>query len=91
MPIFRKKLIEIEAYKCIDILHTATHDWENLPSCIRKAYEQGEVLFEFEQIYIKTLEGNMIALKDDWIIKGVFGELYPCKPDVFQETYEVVL
>lgn len=37
---------------------------------------------------IKTLEGLMIAVEDDYIIKGVQGEFYPCKPDVFAETYE---
>jgi hypothetical protein len=39
---------------------------------------------------IKTLEGTMIAIVDDWIIKGVQGEVYPCKPDIFEATYEKV-
>lgn len=39
---------------------------------------------------IKTLEGTMTAIPGDWIIKGVKGEFYPCKPDVFDMTYEVV-
>lgn len=38
---------------------------------------------------IRTLEGTMTASVGDWIINGVKGELYPCKPDVFAETYEV--
>ena len=37
---------------------------------------------------IKTLEGTMTAEPGDWIIKGVQGELYPCKPDIFRATYE---
>lgn len=37
---------------------------------------------------IKTLEGTMIAKPGDWIIKGVKGEFYPCKPEIFAETYE---
>ena len=37
---------------------------------------------------IKTLEGAMKANKGDWIIKGIKGELYPCKPDIFEATYE---
>jgi hypothetical protein len=37
---------------------------------------------------IKTLEGTMTAAPGDWIIKGVQGEFYPCKPDIFEETYE---
>lgn len=43
-----------------------------------------------EGLYIHTLEGVMKADKGDWIIKGVSGELYPCKPDIFAATYEVV-
>jgi hypothetical protein len=38
--------------------------------------------------YIPTLEGNMKAQMNDWIIKGVNGEFYPCKPDIFEKTYE---
>lgn len=39
---------------------------------------------------IPTLEGTMLARQDDYIIRGVKGELYPCKPDIFAETYELV-
>lgn len=39
-------------------------------------------------ITIKTLEGQIIASKGDWIIEGVKGEHYPCKPDIFAESYE---
>lgn len=41
-------------------------------------------------LLIPTLEGLMRADKGDWIIKGVQGELYPCKPDIFEKTYEPV-
>jgi len=40
--------------------------------------------------YIETLEGNMLVSKGDYIIKGVQNEFYPCKPDIFKETYEEV-
>ena len=40
---------------------------------------------------IKTLEGDMKVSKKDFIIKGVNGEVYPCKPDIFEKTYEEVL
>lgn len=43
-----------------------------------------------DQIAISTLEGVMTASKGDWIIKGVSGELYPCKPDIFEASYERV-
>jgi hypothetical protein len=39
-------------------------------------------------VYIETLEGRMMATPGDWIIKGVNGEFYPCKPDIFEATYE---
>ena len=39
---------------------------------------------------IPTLEGNMRADTGDWIIRGVKGELYPCKPDIFEATYDSV-
>lgn len=39
---------------------------------------------------IKTLEGEMRVNKGDWVITGVRGEKYPCKPDIFAETYEAV-
>lgn len=37
---------------------------------------------------IRTLEGQMTAMKGDWIIRGIKGEFYPCKPDIFEATYE---
>lgn len=40
--------------------------------------------------YIKTLEGDMLVGEGDWIIKGVKGEIYSCKPDIFRITYEPV-
>lgn len=43
-----------------------------------------------ERVVIHTLEGDMVAEKGDYIITGVQGEKYPCKPDIFEQTYEVV-
>lgn len=43
-----------------------------------------------DYLHIDTLEGKMTAQKGDWIIKGVAGECYPCKPDIFVQTYELV-
>lgn len=40
--------------------------------------------------YIPTLEGDMHVTQGDWIIRGVQGEFYPCKPDIFEATYEKV-
>lgn len=43
-----------------------------------------------EQMLIETLEGTMLANPGDWIITGVKGERYPCKPDIFAATYDPV-
>jgi len=43
-----------------------------------------------KKVYIQTLEGIMTASLDDWIIKGIKGEFYPCKPDIFEALYEKV-
>ena len=42
-------------------------------------------------LVVKTLEGNHRADEGDWIIKGVQGEFYPCKPDIFEATYDKVV
>lgn len=65
-----------------------TPDWlveamKNLIIYPRYAYES-----DFFHMEIATLEGKMIVSPNDWIIKGVNGELYPCKPDIFEKTYE---
>lgn len=44
-----------------------------------------------EHIEIDTLEGTMRAELGDWVIRGVMGEHYPCKPDIFEATYEAVV
>ena len=83
MPMFRKKPIVIEAIQynasppnCAEICAWA--DIEHLPDdqcgCV--------------PITISTLEGDMEAQPGDWVIKGVKGEFYPCKPDIFAATYE---
>lgn len=43
-----------------------------------------------KELIIKTLEGDMIAFKGDWIVTGVAGKQYPVKPDIFKKTYELV-
>lgn len=46
------------------------------------------IVAEGSTISIETLEGTMRADVGDWVICGVKGELYPCKPDIFEQTYE---
>jgi hypothetical protein len=43
------------------------------------------------KLYIHTLEGDMLASKGDYVIQGVNGEIYPCKPDIFMKTYQEVV
>jgi len=50
----------------------------------------GEIGRSCNRLHIKTLKGIMTASIGDYIIKGVNGELYPCKPDIFKQTYEEV-
>jgi hypothetical protein len=67
------------------------------PNCPTPAYHETHrycpscaFTTESEHLNITTLEGVMKAEIGDWIIKGVQGEFYPCKPDIFDATYEVV-
>lgn len=52
----------------------------------------GDITWESDRhgIIIRTLEGDMLAEDGDWLIRGVKGEVYPCKPDIFDLTYEAV-
>jgi hypothetical protein len=75
--------------------------WESVPDWMPKplrtieeagigAATPGAVTRDGECLVIATLEGMMRAEPGDWIIRGVNGELYPCKPDIFAATYETV-
>ena len=78
MPKFRKKPVVVEA-----VLYTG----ENAEEVVAFA---GDSTIDVENgvLRIKTLEGTMDASPGDWVIRGVKGELYPCKPDIFDQTYE---
>jgi hypothetical protein len=85
---FRKKPVTIEAAQVRHLLHRAKNDWSCLPEWIKAAYEDHQVVFGDKAIHIQTSEGEMRADIDDWVIRGVKGEIYPCKPDIFEMTYE---
>ncbi len=87
MPKFRKKPVEIEAERVSDLLRAAANDWKALPTWIREGYEAAKVLFLAGAVEIVTLEGVMRGEYGDWIIRGIQGELYPCKDDIFRATY----
>ena len=90
MPRFRKKPVEIEAVPVAHLISDSTHDWANLPAWFRDAYEAGGVVIRPNGIDITTLEGVMTASRGDILIRGVQGELYPCRPDIFAATYEPI-
>lgn len=61
-----------------------------IPNDVIAALGSNPVVFEPPNFYIATLEGKMEISLGDYIIKGVKGEFYPCKPDIFEKTYEKV-
>lgn len=81
--------------KCIEAFKwNGDKEQDEVPKWIIDAIEKGLVWFnnegtEYVNMEIKTLEGNHIARRGDFIIKGIKGEIYPCKPDIFELTYEV--
>ena len=83
MPKFRKKPIIIEAEQFTEENKNRAF---NFITCNRSADRIDGVPI----LNIQTLEGNMTATLGDWIIKGVKGEFYPCKPGIFEATYEPV-
>ena len=95
---FRKKPIIIEAVQLkktqvsireITELMGESVDINNKIELV-KFYEFCDIVFSRGYMEIKTLEGTMRANIGNWIIKGVNGEFYPCKPDIFEKTYEMI-
>ena len=93
MPKFVKKPVVIEAVQ-FDGSHLCAESiisWVNRSTGYTPSEGTGPpILFYYGEMRIRTLEGEMTGRKGDWIIKGVKGEFYPCKPDIFEETYEKV-
>jgi hypothetical protein len=90
MARYRKRPVEIEAVPVEDALFDAAKSWDDLPDWLADAYERGQVVFAHDGVLINTMEGQMRGDLGDWIIQGVQGELYPCKPDIFTATYNPV-
>lgn len=86
---YRKKPVVIDAVGATALLFNAANQWNKLPTWIVKAYDLGNILFLNDSIKIETLEGTMTASRGDYVIHGIKGEIYPCKPDIFEATYEV--
>lgn len=87
---YKKKPVEVQAFKLgVDYFFSPI---------LEEAIRRNQLVFSDSKLYpndkitaqIKTLEGIMIADNGDYIIIGVKGEIYPCKPDIFELTYERV-
>ncbi len=94
---FRKKPVEVEAmHLAAEISETEFLDPNTRAIAEISGWLMGNGFRAFKVhgehrpfgIAIETLEGVMVAAPGDWIIRGVQGEFYPCKPDIFAETYE---
>lgn len=80
--LFRKKPVVIEAVQWDG--HNRAEIVEFVGDALDEAWSVGGYCF------INTLEGRMNCAVGDWVIKGLRGEFYPCKPDIFEATYEPV-
>jgi len=90
------KPVDLDPSKVVDSsVKLEMPEW--LPPCLppletealtRASLQPGEVRRYLDFLHIGTLEGVMAAAPGDWIIRGVKGEIYPCKPDIFAATYE---
>lgn len=91
-----KKPIKIEAHKLEIENKDKILEWSTIENPIVIVTKDVQVnnfygvKTEIKYAEIKTLEGIMKANKGDWIIKGIKGEVYPCKSDIFEMTYELV-
>ena len=85
---FRKKPVIIEAvqWNGQNFLKNGSPD-DNI---LVKGFNDSAITFDEVDLKIKTLEGIMTANLGDYIIQGIQGEIYPCKPDIFEATYEQV-
>lgn len=81
---YKKKPVEVQAIKFEDDADAIAEISSFVGSNIKVSYKHPIPFLEIE-----TLEGTMRAIPGDYIIRGVNGEFYPCKPDIFEKTYEV--
>ncbi|MBO7413977.1 MAG: hypothetical protein J6U20_10020 [Fibrobacter sp.] len=84
-----KKPVTIECFKYDGDLKNSNGEYY-VPEWAVEAEKNGIIFFKYQgEMYIKTLEGDHHASVGDYIIRGVNGELYPCKPDIFEKTYDI--
>lgn len=94
MDKYRKKPVVIEAFKYDgDLIDSGDNYY--VPEWAENAHKNGILYFgDFNgipsELFVKTLEGDHHVSVNDYIIQGVNNELYPCKSDIFEKTYEIV-
>ena len=82
---YRKKPVVVEAVRWTG------DNWAEIKAfCPETEFPKWRVKGETYELYIHTLEGDHRVNTGDYIIRGVSGEYYPCKPDIFEKTYEPV-
>lgn len=91
---YRKKPIIVEAFQYDGDLKGTNGEYY-IPQWAVTAYEDGSLFYkEYLDLvcllFCKTLEGNMLVSVGDYVIRGIKGELYPCKSDIFEMTYDLV-
>ena len=88
---YRTKLVTVEAFKYDGDLMDKDGNYY-VPQWAVEAYKNGTLFYGCgvggDELFINTPEGVHRVSVGDYIIKGVAGELYPCKPDIFEQTYE---
>jgi hypothetical protein len=86
---YRKKPVAVDAWLIKDVVDRY-FGLEGQPDVLAHAISVGRLKPVLNGIYIDTLEGGMFGRLEDYLIMGVQGEFYPCKPDIFAATYEPV-
>ncbi|MEG1502599.1 MAG: hypothetical protein RR370_04345 [Synergistaceae bacterium] len=90
---YRKKPVVIEAFQYNgNLLSCSAEDY--VPDWVVKAYQIGTLYYVYtpyypSELFAKTLEGDHHVSIGDYVIQGVKGEIYPCKPDIFEMTYDL--
>lgn len=94
MPLFRKKPVVIEAFKW-GVLDVPEKGWlgnDHMAQWMGDAFDGIKSVARGESILgVMTLEGPIYARLGDWIVKGIKGEFYPVRPDIFEASYETVI
>lgn len=88
--LYKKRSVEVEAFQFDGDLINRDGVYY-VPDWAAKAHKHGLIFFrDAGEMFVRTLEGDHHASVGDYIIRGIKGEIYPCKPDVFEMTYEQV-